>query len=187
MNVQELKNRILSTDARIIAIDGNCASGKSTLAAKLAEELDATLFHMDDYFLRPEQRTAERRAEIGGNVDRERFYEEVLLPLTKRESVTYRRFDCRTQTLLPAVIVEPKARILIEGSYALHPMLRPHYDLRILLRIDPAVQRERILLREGAERAETFFSLWLPLENTYFSSLDADAADLVIDTSLPLA
>lgn len=186
MDLHELKNRIIASNARIIAIDGNCASGKSTLAAALADAMDASLFHMDDYFLRPEQRTPERRAEIGGNVDRERFLEEVLLPLTEQRPVTYRRFDCSTQTLLPAVTVEPKARVIIEGSYALHPLLRPHYDLRILLRIDPAIQRERVLLREGAERAETFFSLWLPLEDAYFASLEQDAADIVIDTSIPL-
>ena len=43
----------------IVAIDGRCGAGKSTLAAVLAERLDANLIHMDDFFLRPEQRTPE--------------------------------------------------------------------------------------------------------------------------------
>ena len=64
----------------VVGIDGSCTSGKSTLAGWLAEQYDCNVFHMDDYFLRPEQRTAERFAEPGGNVDRERFAEEVLLP-----------------------------------------------------------------------------------------------------------
>ena len=46
----------------VIAIDGKCASGKSTLGLYLKNSLDANLFHMDDFFLRPEQRTPERFA-----------------------------------------------------------------------------------------------------------------------------
>ena len=46
---------------------------------------------MDDFFLRPEQRTEERLKEVGGNVDRERFLEEVARPLTnKKKSFGYR-------------------------------------------------------------------------------------------------
>ena len=37
----------------VIAIDGMAASGKSTLAARLAEELDGCVIHMDDFFLFP--------------------------------------------------------------------------------------------------------------------------------------
>ena len=62
-------------DQVIIAIDGNCTAGKTTLAGMLAEVYDCNVFHMDDFFLRPEQRTPERYAEIGGNVDYERFME----------------------------------------------------------------------------------------------------------------
>ena len=56
-----------------VAIDGPCASGKTTLAALLQRRFDGNVLHMDDFFLRPEQRTPERFAEPGGNVDRERF------------------------------------------------------------------------------------------------------------------
>ena len=52
----------------VIAIDGMAASGKSTLAARLAEELDGCVIHMDDFFLPPELRTQERLSSPGGNV-----------------------------------------------------------------------------------------------------------------------
>ena len=58
---------------------------------------------MDDFFLRPEQRTPERFSEPGGNVDRERFLSEVLLPLRQGEAVDYRRFDCATFTIAPTL------------------------------------------------------------------------------------
>ena len=47
-------------DFVIVDIDGKCTSGKTTLASKLAEIYDCNVFHMDDFFLRPEQRTPER-------------------------------------------------------------------------------------------------------------------------------
>ena len=80
----------------IVAIDGKCTSGKTTLASKLAEIYDCNVFHMDDFFLRPEQRTPERFVEVGGNVDYERFQDEVLLPLKTGKAFSYRPFDCNT-------------------------------------------------------------------------------------------
>jgi len=49
----------------LIAIDGKCASGKTTLGLYLKNNLDANLFHMDDFFLQKHQRTEERLAEVG--------------------------------------------------------------------------------------------------------------------------
>ena len=57
----------------IVAIDGRCASGKSTLAAYLKSALACSVIHMDHFFLQPHQRTEKRLREPGGNVDYERF------------------------------------------------------------------------------------------------------------------
>jgi len=46
----------------LIAIDGPAASGKTTLAERLASRYGAAVLHMDDYFLQPHQRTPERYA-----------------------------------------------------------------------------------------------------------------------------
>lgn len=152
----------------ILAIDGRCASGKSTLAARLADAWDASLFHMDDFYLQPAQRTAERLAEPGGNVDRERFLEEVLLPLTEGKPITYRRFDCHSFSFDPEQIIHPKPIAIVEGSYSCHPALRGFYDVRIFLDIDPETQMQRILKRNGPECADRFRTRWIPLEETYF-------------------
>ena len=65
---------ILQKPHVLIAIDGPAASGKTTLAARLEKRYGADVLHMDDYFLQPHQRTPDRYAEPGGNVDRERFF-----------------------------------------------------------------------------------------------------------------
>ena len=123
-------------DFVIVAIDGKCTSGKTTLASQLAELYDCNVFHMDDFFLRPEQRTPERFAEVGGNVDYERFREEVLLPLKSGKAFSYRPFDCSTFTLAAPVTVAPKKLNVIEGTYSHHPYFGNPYDLKILLTVD---------------------------------------------------
>ena len=49
----------------VIAIDGRCAAGKTTLAAALQRETGCTVLHLDHFFLRPEQRTPQRLAQPG--------------------------------------------------------------------------------------------------------------------------
>ena len=100
----------------LIAIDGPCTAGKTTLAARLKEEYDCCVLHMDDFFLRPEQRTRDRLAQPGGNVDYERFWEEVLLPLKDGLPFSYRPYDCSRQALAQPVSVIPKKLTVIEGT-----------------------------------------------------------------------
>ena len=168
-----------------VAIDGRCAAGKSTLAAQLAERTGAALLHMDDFFLRPQQRTPARYAEPGGNVDRERFMQEVLQPLCLGQDVVYRPFDCARQALGPAKTVPHRPLTIVEGTYALHPALRGAYDLRVMLTADPRTQRRRLARRNPA-LLQTFLDKWIPLEEAYFTGCAVAACcTLVVDTSLP--
>ena len=136
---------------------------------------------MDDFFLRPQQRTPERYAEIGGNVDRERFFSEVLLPLSKGEDIDYIRFDCATFTLCPAERITPKSLVIIEGAYSMHPTLSDFYDLSVFLDVDTEVQKERIAKRNSPEMQKRFFSEWIPLEKAYFEGMQVkERCDIVI-------
>lgn len=152
----------------IVAIDGRSASGKTTLSRLLEKIYDCTVFHMDDFFLQPHQRTSQRLAEVGGNFDRERFLEEVLLPLTAGKTVRYKRFDCSTISLKKEKLITPKPPVIIEGVYSMHPELSKYYDLSLFLDISPEVQRKRILRRNSPQMAERFFTTWIPMENRYF-------------------
>ena len=158
-------------DFVIVAIDGKCTSGKTTLAGKLAEIYDCNVFHMDDFFLRPEQRTAERFAEVGGNVDYERFRSQVLLPLKSRQPFSYRPFDCKTFTLSNPVDVAVKPLNIIEGSYAMHPYFGDPYDWKLLLTVDEETQRQRILNRPVFLQ-KRFFEEWIPMENRYLDGFE---------------
>jgi len=170
----------------LIGIDGRCAAGKTTISAILSRKTGWPVVHLDDFFLRPEQRTPERYAEPGGNVDRERLLEEVMIPLEQHKAVTFQKFDCSCMKLGEAVSI-PKADVIVfEGSYALHPELRDHYHLRVFLDVDPRDQLERIEARNGKEKRAVFEARWIPLEETYFSFYQvASCADLTINTSMP--
>ena len=156
----------------LVAIDGRCAAGKTTLCAALCKRLadiGVTALHMDDFFLPPASRTSERLATPGGNVDHERFLAEVLLPLSRGENFTYQPFSCQTQSLCEGTRISPAPIVLVEGAYASHPTLRYFYDLRFFLTVDPAVQMSRIVSRNGEAAAEVFRTRWIPLEEAYIS------------------
>ena len=152
-----------------VAIDGRCASGKTTLAGLLSKELSCPVIHMDHFFLRPEQRTPARLATPGGNIDHERFTEEVLIPLKAGKELTYRPFSCETGCLSDPVHIPSSEIVLIEGSYSHHPDLRDSYDLRILLTVSPEEQMRRILARNGERMAAIFRDRWIPMEENYFA------------------
>ncbi len=164
-----------------IAIEGGSASGKSTLANILGEVYDCNVFHTDDFFLRPEQRTKERFEEVGGNLDRERFYEEVIKAVKGNETVNYRPFDCQTQSLADEISVTPKKLTVVEGVYSMHTAFGKYYDLAVFLDIDAEYQRKRIVKRNAPKLAERFFGEWIPLENKYFSLMKIkENCDVVI-------
>lgn len=167
----EIEKR-LEKGAVTLVIEGPSASGKTTLSEMLRKKYDCTVFHMDDFFLRPEQRTPERYAETGGNIDRERFLPEVLVSLKKGETVNYRRFDCSQMKLLEPVEIKPQKLTVIEGVYSMHPAFSGYYDFSVFLDITPELQKERILKRNTPEKAERFFNEWISLENKYFSGAD---------------
>ena len=167
-----------------VAIDGPCASGKTVFAASLHERFGGNVLHMDDFFLRPEQRTPERFAEPGGNVDRERFEAEVLKPLAAGKAVRYRPWDCHTGDFATSRSVEPAALTVVEGSYSMHPALRGYYDLTMCLIVDPS-ERLRRLEARNPRMLQRFIDEWIPLENRYFESTNTQgSADLLVDTAI---
>ena len=166
-----------------VAIDGNSGSGKSSLAALLAEVYDCNVFHMDDFFLSPARKTPERLAEPGGNVDHERFAVEVAAELKSGVCFSYRPYDCKSGGLKDAVTVSPKALSIVEGVYSLHPALADIYDLKLFLKTDADTQIVRIRARSGEAMLQRFIDVWIPLENAYFEEFNIEqACDLVFTT-----
>lgn len=159
----------------VIVIDGCCASGKSTLAAMLAEKFDSQIIRMDDFFLPFEMRTEQRLAQTGGNVHYERFNDEVVSGIKSGKEFDYRVFCCKTGSFSETKAINPDKPIIIEGSYSLHPEIPDIGDLKIFLKVDYNTQLERILKRNGGEALETFKTKWIPFENKYFAEFNIES------------
>lgn len=157
----------------VLVLDGDCASGKTTLASLLNQLYDCNVIHMDDFFLPFSMRSPARMAEAGGNIHYERFAEQVLHGLLSGGPFPYDAFNCHTGEQR-AVPVTPAPVTIIEGSYALHPRFQAAYDtlqaVRVLMRVDGAEQRRRILARNGEAMLTRFVNEWIPLEKRYFQA-----------------
>ena len=152
-----------------VAIDGRCASGKTTAARLLAEVFDASVVHLDDFFLPREMRTAERLAEPGGNIDYERVSREIIPHAGSGAGFAYRAYDCGAGALCPEPVTVPPSRLLVvEGSYALHPAFGGYADITVFSDVSPEEQLSRIVARGNDVTA--FRSRWIPLEEQYFDA-----------------
>ena len=86
---QLLLTEIKQRSTLVLAIDGRCAAGKTTLAAHLAELCDCNVIHMDHFFLPWKQNTMEHSQQAGENMDYVRFCEEILIPLHEGRKFSY--------------------------------------------------------------------------------------------------
>lgn len=184
--VLAVEERLARTGRALVVLDGDCGAGKTTLAGLLGELYDTAPLSMDDFFLPPALRTPQRLATPGGNIDAERFAQEVLGGLLKGGAFAYRRYDCHRDAFSPRHHA-PGAVSVIEGSYSHHPRFAGAYEaleaVRVFVSVDEPLQRKRIARRNPA-LAFRFQNEWIPLEKTYFQAYDiAGKADIVL--SLP--
>ncbi len=178
----QLKKLLSQKERLLVAIDGKAASGKTTLARALAEAVSGQIISADDFFLRPEQKTAERLREIGGNFDRERFRQEVLCPLKEGRDFSYRPFDCGRKQFGEDINIENKGLIIIEGSYCQHPAFGSPYDVTMFLTISHEEQKRRLEQRCPA-LLERFLSEWIPMEDAYHKAFSIEKkANFIINT-----
>ena len=165
-----LKNK----DIALVAIDGRCASGKTTLSAELKELLDCEVIHMDHFYPRLVQRTAARFSEPGGNLDRERVLMEVIAPIMRREEFSYRPYDPKRHDFSEPIKIKQSKIIIMEGSYSCHPELFDFYDLRIFMTVKMPERLQRIKKRDGEQGLAQFKELWIPKEELYFSTFNIE-------------
>lgn len=173
---QELKKN----ERIIVAIDGRCGSGKSTISALLKEKTGYSIIHADDFFLRPEQRTKARLSEVGGNIDYERL-SEVLKELKKTGVASYRPYNCSTKALDAPIQVSGQVTIL-EGSYSCHPVLWDFCDIHIFLTVNKEIQLERLRKRNPVLIGR-FTDEWIPMEERYFEETRvAEKCEMIFET-----
>ncbi len=177
-----LKEKITADNA-VIAIDGRCGSGKSSVASGLSALVGYPIVHMDHFFLPPDMRTTERYSTPGGNFHIERFLSEVAPHLKSAKPFEYGIFDCSRGeiTQSKAIAFAKNGGIIVEGAYSLHPDLRHLYSVKIFCDAPLDIRLERIAKRDGETILPMFTQRWIPLEEAYLSAFDIQSkCDMII-------
>lgn len=167
----------------LVGVDGMSNSGKSTLAQLLVEVYGCGVVHADDFFLQPHQRTPERLAEPGGNIDYERLSPFAQMAGDNR-AFEYQAYNCQLGALDSWRTVPGCPITLLEGAYCLHPKIAAPCDVRIFLSVEAETQRQRVIKRNGPEMAVRFENEWIPMEHSYFNEFKIrESCDIAIDTT----
>ncbi|MEQ6357498.1 kinase [Lysinibacillus sp. M3] len=156
--IKRFRDRSIKERPFIVAIDGLGGAGKSTVASKLAEELQlicaVEVIHIDNYIVESSKRYDTGHAEWYEYYylqwDVELIRNSMLLPLHKNklqfqlpfynqssDTVNDRKIKLKTNSIL-----------MIEGVFLLRHEWKNFYDYRLFLDIPRTVREERVLQRD---------------------------------------
>jgi len=182
----------------ILGIAGGTASGKSTLALRLSDELGAAVISHDSYYRTlPDAYRGARIAEYNFDhpdaLDTERLIQD-LDALAAGRSVAVPRYDFAQCRRLEATdTVEPRDLVLVEGILVLAiPELRERFDRSIFVDCPADIRLARRLRRDCVERGdapESLLTQYLATVRPMHEQLvqpSAEHAHLRIDGRSPL-
>ena len=91
-----IADRLARQSAVLVALDGHCGSGKTTLAAQLAERFPQSItVHTDDFYLPPPRRVTGWESIPCANMDIQRLRDEVIAPARAGQAFSYLAYSCR--------------------------------------------------------------------------------------------
>lgn len=158
----------------LVGIGGHGGSGKTTLAAHIAETFDDVQVVATDSFWN------------GAGFDLDRLRTDVVDVLLEGRAATYDEWDWHAQVLRPGRTVEPTGVVIVEGVCALHRMFRDDMAVRIWIEAPYDVRLERGVTRDGEAARSTWVDVWMPNEAAYVERDDPVAcAHLVVDGTEP--
>lgn len=188
-------NQILTHQSPVlVALDGGSGSGKSTIASRLAQEIDCVIVPLDDFYSAsiPDwewdaRSPSERLRDV---FDWKKLRRDVLEPLIAQQTARWYPFDFvsglrpdGTYALSPhAVEKQPAPVILLEGAYSSNPKIADLIDLKVLIDV-PVLERHRRLdqLERDKQKLKRWHAIWDVVEEYYFSAvMPKPAFDIVL-------
>jgi uridine kinase len=174
----DIVERISSAQSRaslvFVGIGGHGASGKSTLARRVAEEIaDAQIVATDAFW-------------NGSQFDLDRLRVDVVDVLLADEVAHYDEWDWASKQLRPGRSVAPTGVVIIEGVCALHQMFRNDLAVRVWIDAPHEVRLTRGVERDGEASRDTWVNVWMPNERAYVDHDDPiGCAQLIVDGTQP--
>lgn len=152
---------------KVIAIDGPCLSGKTTISNFLKDCSHLKIVHMDDFFL-PKERQKDLTIK-DFHIDFTSIILQVLIPFRQgMNHASYFKFNCQRQVYtLSEIDFDKDDILLLEGSYSSSPIMREYIDYHIFIDIDSSIQLSRLKQREDS-KYDDYINKWIPKENYYF-------------------
>ncbi len=181
----------------LIGVAGRSGSGKSELAYYLAARLGGTVLSLDHYYHDlahlPFEERARQNFDHPDSIDFD-LAERQLAQLKEGAAVWRPDYDFATHTRRTARHrIQPRALLLVDGIFALHPRLLGLYDTRVYVDLEEAACLERRLARDTRERGRTEESVRSQWRETVEPMSRAfvlpcrDRADVVVRGDWPLA
>ncbi|HUC20884.1 MAG TPA: AAA family ATPase [Candidatus Polarisedimenticolaceae bacterium] len=159
--------------SRIVALDGPGASGKSTLARRLAKTLGAPTIQTDDF--------ASQDNPLNWWPQ---LLEQVLVPLAKNREARYQRYAWDTGEILEKRSVAPSEFIMLEGVTSSREAFRPYLAFSIWVETPRTERLRRGLKRDRArgDEARPLWETWMAEEDNYVEQEHPrEKADVIVD------
>ena len=157
--------------ARVVAIDGGAAAGKSSVAAALAVRLAGSAVLSTDELLDgwPGQFGYWNRLQMG-----------VLAPLARGLPGSYRRYDWHAMSFADTVAV-PVPRILLVEGVSTIAACAGYACLTVFIDVPRSVRERRWIARDGA--LQPAWLDWLDAEDRYFAARPVPAGTVVLPSA----
>jgi uridine kinase len=155
---------------RVLAVDGRSGAGKTSLAAKLRDQLTAPVVSLEGLY--------------GGWDGLERgidlLVSDVLEPLAASQAARVPRYDWMAAKWAEPVVLEPPDVLIVEGVGAGAHRAAVFASLLLWLEVPAATRKKRALDRDGVTFA-AYWDLWAAQEETMLAREHTpDRADIVI-------
>lgn len=144
----------------IIGICGGSGSGKTTLLKRIAkkfEDVQPSVFSMDNYYLPIEEQHVDENGEVNFDLptalDHDRLHQD-LVCLANGEPIEVKEYHFNAPPDKNVLItIQPSDIIIVEGLFLFHyDKIRALVDYSIFIDVDPKTQLDRRLYRDQESR-----------------------------------
>jgi uridine kinase len=165
----------------LIAIDGLPCSGKSTLAKRLREQLNAASIELDEFVLpQPDWPVAIEPAFPFPYIRYTAFVQAVQA-LAGAGVCSFSPFNWETFDISPELrTVTRETTVIVEGVSSLSPALSPLFDVRVFVASDRATTLQTAMRRGVGPWEREWRELFLPSVDIYMATEPQRRADVVV-------